>query len=193
MNIQRVSSILLGAIPATLMLFSTAALADRFQSKPRLTGAQEVPTVTTDGTARATVEFDKGFTKVRVRLRFKNLNGNFTRLHFHCNVAGTNGPIAIGLIDMVNPDFDNSDVVSLDGNRIVGTLTNEDFPDTESCADVIGKPVNNIASLAAAIDRGEIYINLHTDAFPPGEVRGQVRPLKHDRHGHGRHHHGDRD
>jgi len=183
MDIQRVSSLLLVAISTPLMLFSTSALAADFQSNTRLTGAQEVPTVATDGSAKATVKFDKGFTKVRVRVRFNNLNGNFTRLHFHCNVAGANGPIALGLIDTVAPDSDNSDVVSLNGDRIVGTLTSENFPAVDPCPDSIGKPVNNIASLAAATDRGEIYINLHTDAFPPGEIRGQVRPLKLHKHG----------
>jgi len=182
MSTQRYSSLLLAVVSTALVVFSTPALAANFESNTRLSGAQEVPAVATDGTARATVKFDRGFTKVRVRVRFKNLNGNFTRLHFHCNVAGANGPIALGLIDMVAADLDNSDVVSLNGDRIAGTLSNENFPAEDPCPDVIGNPVNNIASLAAAIDRGEIYINLHTDASPPGEVRGQVRPLKLRKH-----------
>jgi len=186
MNIHRVILLLMALFPTTTILFSTPVLADNFQSNTRLSGAQEVPAVATKGFASAIVRFDHGFTKVRVRLRFNKLNGSFTRLHFHCNVAGANGPVALGLIDMVAPVLDNSDVVSLNGNRIVGTLTNENFPDEDPCLEVIGKPVNNIASLAAAIDRGEIYLNLHTDASPPGEVRGQVRPLKHNRHNHDR-------
>lgn len=191
MNIPRVNSNLLLMV-VTSLLFSTPALANDFRSTTHMTGAQEVPAAASDGIARATVRFDKGFTKVRVRLNFRNLSGTFTRLHFHCNVAGANGPVALGLIDTVAPGLDNSDVVTLGDHRIVGTLTNDNFPADDPCPDAIGKPVNNIASLAAAIDRGEIYLNLHTDAFPPGEVRGQVRPLKQDDRKH-RHHHGDRD
>jgi hypothetical protein len=98
-------------------------------------------------------------------------------MHLHCNVAGANGPVAIGLIDMVAPELDNSDNIFLAGNRIGGTLTIADFPASDPCPDVIGRPVNNLVSLAAAIDAGLIYWNIHTTAFPPGEVRGQVRPL----------------
>ena len=112
-------------------------------------------------------------------MRFEDLEGDVvTRLHFHCNVAGANGPIALGLIDTINPDFDNSDNVTLIGYRIFGTVTNDDFPATDVCVDNVGRPINNLVSLAAAIDEGLVYWNLHTDACPAGELRGQVRPLE---------------
>ncbi len=159
---------------------ATAALADgTTTSRTSLSAAQEVQPdpVVSGGEARASVRFDAELSELRVRVRFAGLEGNVTRLHLHCNVAGANGPIAIGLIDFVNGDFDNSDVVTFSGNRISGTLTNDEFPDVDGCPDVVGRPVNNVASLAAAIDAGLIYWNLHTDAFPAGELRGQVRPL----------------
>lgn len=169
-------------LSALLSFVAAPALADGpFRSKTTLTAAQEVqdPPVVSDGRARAVVTFDKGFTRARVHVRFRNLVGNdVTRLHFHCNVAGENGPIAIGLIDFVAPANDNSDDITLDGYRIFGTLENDDFPAVDPCPGTVGLPVNNVVSLAAAIDAGLIYWNLHTDAFPAGELRGQVRPLE---------------
>ena len=175
---MRLQNILCTAI---LSLVALPALASGpFVSKTRLSDAQEVADVpvVSDGRARATIRFDRGLTRARVNVRFRDLVGSVvTRLHLHCNVAGANGPIAIGLIDTVNADFDNSDVITQDGHRIFGVLTNDEFPAVDACPGVVDRPVNNIASLAAAIDAGLLYWNLHTDIFPAGELRGQVRPL----------------
>ncbi len=165
----------------TSLLAAAPALANGgFRSTTVLSDAQEVQDepVESSGFARAVVTFDAGLTEARVDVRFRGLVGTVTRLHFHCNVAGANGPIALGLIDFVDPDNDNSDVVTLGRGRISGRLTNADFPAEEpDCEGTIDRPINNIASLAQAIEEGGVYWNLHTDAFPAGELRGQVRPF----------------
>lgn len=164
---------------AACLLATTPALADggkQFASTTRLSGAQEVPSNGSAGKANATIRFERDFSAATIRVRFNNLEGAVTRLHLHCNLPGKNGPIALGLIDFVAPANDAVNV-NLDGHRITGTVTNADFPDAEPCEAILGRPVNNIVSLAAAIEEGLIYWNLHSDAFPPGELRGQVRPL----------------
>ena len=168
-------------ISLTTLALAAPAGGKNFRSRTVLSDAQEVQAapVESEGTANAVVVFDAGFTQLRVSVNFKRLEGEVTRLHFHCNVAGANGPIALGLIDFVDANNDNSDVVELGERTISGTLTNADFPaDEPACVDTIGRPVNNVASLAAAIQEGGIYWNLHTDAFPAGELRGQVRPFR---------------
>lgn len=163
--------------------FATAASAEEprssFSSNTRLSAAQEVQDqpVVSEGRSRANIRFARDFSSATIRVNFNRLSGEVTRLHLHCNVAGANGPIAIGLIDFLSPANDNSDVITLDGHRITGTITNADFPAEDPCPGVVGQPINNIVSLAAAIDAGLVYWNLHTDAFPAGELRGQVRPL----------------
>lgn len=172
--------LLLGAGVLAAGAIAVADDGDRFSSRTHLSSAQEVPSNASDGRAVARIAFSRDFSSAHVRVRFRKLEGDFTRMHLHCNVAGANGPVAVGLIDMVAPALDNSDNIFFDGDRLSGTLTNVDFPATDPCPGVIGRPVNNLVSLAAAIDAGLIYWNIHTTAFPPGELRGQVRPLDSD-------------
>ena len=166
-----------------LLCFCVAAPAvatDLFSSVTQLSAAQEVQDnpVESDGSGSAIVAFSADFSSFGVFVNFNDLVGSeVTRLHFHCAGAGANGPVAIGIIDRLSPGNDNSQVVTESGNSLFGELTNANFPEDNGCTDVIGQPINNVVSLAAAIDAGLVYWNLHTDAFPAGELRGQVRPL----------------
>ena len=135
----------------------------------RLSGAQEVPGVDTRGVGRANVRFDAGFTRVFVDLRVSGLTGSFTRAHFHCNRPGANGPVAFGLVQ--------PGPLMFDGRGVRGTLTNADFSGGDCAAvPLVGRPVNNIAALAFAMRDGLIYLNVHTDFVPSGEIRGQLMP-----------------
>ena len=130
-----------------------------------LSGAQEVPTVDTQGSGRIKVKFAKDLSSVGVDVKVKNLTGNLVAAHFHCGLPGTNGPVAFGLISPGDLTFD--------GKRIRGRLDNSDFTGAD-CTGAVGRPVSNIAALAFAMEEGLIYLNLHTDAVPSGEIRGQL-------------------
>ncbi len=162
------------------IFFSIAAYGDdhrRFRAV--LSGAQEVvfddagqfiPGGTeTDASGRIRVVFNPSLSRIHVILRVENLAGGFTAAHFHCGRAGENGPVPFGLV--------NPGPLELNGKTIRGTLTNEDFTGAD-CVPNIGRPVNNIAALAFAMKKGLIYTNVHTEIFPPGEVRGQMRGKK---------------
>jgi hypothetical protein len=131
------------------------------------TGAQEVPPpgVDTDAGASAHVRFDAGLTQARVAVRVKNLPA-LSAAHFHCGEAGANGPVAFGL---VSPG--PCEVVD---DRITCLLTNEHANPAADCLTAIGHDVKNIAALRAAMEQGKIYLNLHSQSFPLGEIRGQV-------------------
>ena len=80
----------------------------------------------------------------------------FLVANFHCGLAGENGPVVFGPIGPSRP------------------LTNEDWTGVD-CSEIIGRPVNNIASLAQAMLDGSIYVNVQTAALPTGEIRGQMQ------------------
>ena len=148
------------------MCVAGSAFAGDVKFSATLSGAQEVSEVDTPATGKIKAKFDKGFTKVTVNLKIENLQGSFGAAHFHCARPGANGPIALGLTSPVS--------LSFDGKRIRGTLTNADFPVTDPCM-AIGRPVNNIVSLAFAMQDGLIYVNVHSAVTPSGEIRGQMR------------------
>jgi hypothetical protein len=123
----------------------------------------------TDASGRITARFDRALTQVRVHLRIEGLTGAFFAAHFHCGRPGQNGDVVFG---MVSPGM-----LEFDGERIRGTLTNADYTGAD-CTDEIGRPVNNLASLAFAMRDGLIYANVHSDLFPAGEIRGQMLAVK---------------
>jgi hypothetical protein len=154
-----------GAFVAALFV-SQGVYADGLQFSAYLSGAQEVPAVTdTEGQGRVKVKFDKALTRAEVHVKVKNLTSNLAGAHFHCGLPGENGPVAFGLI--------NPGDLFFDGKNIRGELDNGDFTGAD-CTDAAGRPVSNIAALAFAMEEGLIYLNLHTDVFPSGEIRGQM-------------------
>ena len=132
-----------------------------------LSGAQEVPGVATSTRGSVKLTFNKSLSKATFAVRVKN-GQKITQAHFHCGKAGTNGADLALLFGFVEGGVD------VDGVLTSGTLRNADINhrDAQAC----GVPINNIASLAFAALDGNIYVNVHSVANPPGEVRGQLLP-----------------
>ena len=170
-----------------LGLSATAHSQDRGEvsSKSVLSPLQEVPVDgapdPTDSEAGSNalglglVTFNRKLTRVQINVAFSNLSGAFTRLHMHCDTTGGfgNGPVVLGLVDLVPSGdmpspVDHSERVALSSNAVEGSAFKRHINGNNPCG------VTDIESLAAAIDRGEIYFNLHTTAFPAGELRGNV-------------------
>jgi len=152
------------AVTLVLLVGAAPAWARPLKFAARLSGAQQNPEVATAASGKLTVKFDEALTQVEIKLTLADLS-DFTAAHFHCNRAGLDGGVAFGII-MPGP-------CTLEGTQIRCTLTNADLtPNT--CDSAIGRPINNIASLAFAMRDGLIYANVHTAAHTAGEIRGQL-------------------
>jgi len=110
-----------------------------------LSGANEVPAVESDATGTATVTIDGNVLSWRVEV--KGLD-NPTMAHIHGAAAGENGGVLV-------PLFREDKGEDFSGVLTEGKTTVED--------DVI-----------AAIRAGNAYVNVHTEANPRGEIRGQL-------------------
>ena len=133
-----------------------------------LNGAQEVKNppggVETEASGRGRLDFDRGLTSAEVELSVRDLV-DVQGAHIHCGGAGENGPILV--------DFGVLLSGAVDGDIVDTTIHNADIAAVD-CAPLLGFPVNNIASLRRAAAEGLLYMNVHTTAFPTGEIRGQL-------------------
>jgi len=137
---------------------------DPFLAKARLNDKQTVPRVHSRarGDAGYTVKPESvSFTHVFRRLR------NIRMAHLHLGPVGETGPVVANLLPA---DFDptNRRQVRRLSRVLSGFITADDL-----VGPLAGQ---SIASLAEAIESGNIYVNIHTAQNPSGEIRGQVHP-----------------
>ena len=161
----------------------------------RLTGAQEVPPVETRASGRAKLKLvvreddddldsvatgseagnpqhprsrvhreddDRGTPRLDYRLKLRDIVGA-NMAHLHLGAVGVSGPIVARLFARRGGDAPQSD-----GRfEVVGTVR---------AKDLVGPFAADWDGFVAALLAGQLYVNVHTDANPNGEIRGQVLP-----------------
>ena len=130
-----------------------------------LSPENEVPAVTTapDATGGAGIvfSFDTTSNLLAWTISFEGLTGPATMAHIHSAPAGSNGPVEINL-----DTGDNADGSSLDATVFLSGLGS-----TSGLFQGNG-PLS--AAQEANLLAGDLYINIHTEANPGGEIRGQI-------------------
>jgi CHRD domain len=138
------------AVGVAAMIWAAGAQAAPQSVNVSLNGAQETPPVETAGTGTADLTYDPATRVVTWTISYSGLSGPATMAHFH-------GPGATP------------------GKSVVVVWLTKQGSAAES-------PVKGEATLtpeqAQQFTAGEWYINVHTQAHPAGEVRGQVTPPK---------------
>jgi hypothetical protein len=115
-----------------------------------LTGAEQVPPVTTTGSGTAALTYDPATRVVTWSITFSGLSGAPTMAHFHGPAAaGKNAPVLVW--------------ISKKGEPVTSPITGE---------------ATLTPDQAQQFTAGDWYINVHTPAHPAGEIRGQVMPPK---------------
>lgn len=160
---------LITAAGAVALLAGTAA-ADIVEYNFFLSGDQEVPPADTDATGAGRIVFDTDTNLFSLDLivfgiELDDLLGvgpNSTPVHIHMAPAGSNGPIVI--------DLGFLDSFVEDGLGIRYTVADQLFGGT--FGDITSDPEDNEDALLT----GNLYVNIHTETFPSGELRGQLVP-----------------
>ena len=95
--------ILCGSIAAIAILAASAAFAQEMKMKADLTGAQEVPPVTTQGKGSAEVNFEPASKKLSWTVTYSGLSGPATAAHFHGPAeTGKNAGVAVPIPNQAN-------------------------------------------------------------------------------------------
>ena len=129
-----------------------------------LSGDEEVPPVDTRARGLAKFQLSKDETELEYRLNVANIE-HLTMAHIHQGERGENGPVVTWLY----PDSPPPQLIEgrFSGVLATGTITDEDL--------VGPLEDDSLAELFAIMRAEETYVNVHTEAFPAGEVRGQIR------------------
>ena len=141
-----------------------------------LSGASESPPNASPATgwARVTIDFD--LITMRVEASFNNLLGSTTASHIHCCTATpdsgnigvatqtptfTGFPLGVSsgsydhLFDMADATSYNGAFITANGGTVSGAFN----------------------ALTGGLDASKAYFNVHTNAFPGGEIRGFLHPV----------------
>ena len=128
------------------MALPTTANAAVVKFKATLNGAQEVPATDSKATGTADLDFDDAANTLSGEVDLTLPEGtNVTGDHIHEAVCGESGSIVKGL----TPPGING-VIFID------------------------PPLNLDADAVKALNEGKLYVNIHTDTFMNGEIRGQI-------------------
>ncbi|WP_440989891.1 spondin domain-containing protein [Haloarchaeobius baliensis] len=122
-----------------------------------LRGTSEVPPVETDAMGSATFELDRDGDELDYEVSVENIE-NVVAAHIHCGASDANGPPGVTLFD--------GGPVSPDGVLAEGTITEPD--DDNGCG------WESLDDVVTALRGDYTYVNVHTQANPGGEVRGQI-------------------
>jgi len=147
------------------------------QLSANLTGTQEVPPNTSSAVGTATLDINEDRTQIDFTLNVTTaLSANIREAHIHIGPPGVNGPIVL--------DFCTTSLVTPPAGvplpppcppapfTLTGTLTAANLrPITPT---IQGAGVTNFADAVTQILNGNAYANVHTTAFPGGEIRGQL-------------------
>jgi hypothetical protein len=170
------------AVVAVLAVVAAAVATGggRGDIRERLTGLQEVPANSTDASGKFKARIGRVNDEIRYELSYEDLTGSVTQAHIHVGQELVNGGISVWLCGnpsaTVNPPA-GTQACPPSPATISGTITP---------AQVVGPTGQGISpgefgELLDMIDRGFTYANVHTSAFPGGEIRAQ---LDDRRHGH---------
>ena len=151
--------LLLFVILATILTVSVGFAAEK-SFKAKLTGSDEVPSVKTKAKGDIKFKLSSDGKSLSYTLHVKNIL-NTTAAHIHRGMKGKSGPPVANLF--TGPKKEGK----FSGDLAMGTLTANDLS-----GDLMGKSLDDLVQIIKA---GDAYVNVHTDANPDGEIRGQIK------------------
>ncbi|HWH71839.1 MAG TPA: CHRD domain-containing protein [Candidatus Sulfotelmatobacter sp.] len=141
----------------------------------RLSGFEEVPPVATEasGNFLADINDDNGDGTIEYALAYEDLESDVLMAHIHLGQPGVNGGIIAWLCTTENAPAEAPEGTPICPQEgvVTGTIRAEDVVGPENQALDRG----DMEELIQAIRLGVTYANVHTEDFPNGEIRGQIR------------------
>ena len=162
-------SLRLLAVGIVLAAAAPSALAALLNTTAALAGNKENPANTSPGIGSAEVTLDTTAHTLRINVTFAGLTAGTTAAHLHCC---TSPPGNVG-VATTTPSFTGFPLGVTSGSmdRTYDTSQASSWNTAFINANG-GTPLSAEAALANGISNGQVYLNIHTTAFPGGEIRG---------------------
>lgn len=163
----------LGKGLATLTLFvaCAAAQADGSTFSAALSGAAENPPNASTATGNVSVLFDISNHYFSVAASFNGLQGASTDAHIHCCTA-LPGDGSAGIATMLPTLTGFPTGVTSGAYAAIFDTSQTSFWNPTFLSDHGGTTSGAESALLAALGAGTSYFNIHSDAYPGGEIRG---------------------
>lgn len=146
------------------------------QLRATMSGYQEVPAVSSTGSADFTADVGKDGDSISWQLSYGGLEGAVQQSHIHFGQRSVNGGISVFLCTNLGNGPAGTQACPQAGT-ISGTITAADvspaIPATAG-ARTQGIDTGEYDELVQAIDAGKTYANVHTVKWPGGEIRAQL-------------------
>jgi hypothetical protein len=168
-------SALMTAVAAFILACGSAANAGPVAFTADLTGPNEFPPNASPATGSAEVIFDIVAHTMEVQVSFSGLLGTTTASHIHCCTAvAFAGTIGVATTLPNFPGFPLGVTSGTYDNTFDMTLASSYNP---AFVTAHGGIAGAEAALFDAAFTGHEYLNVHTSAFPGGEIRGFLVPV----------------
>jgi hypothetical protein len=164
----------LAALAVALLCIPQSSRADFLRYAADLNGASQVPANASPGSGFAEVDVDTTANTMRVQVTFSNLLSTTTASHIHAFAPpGVNAGVATTL-----PTFPGFPLGVTSGtyDQTFDMTQSSSYNPAFITANG-GTPVSAEAALFAGMAAGMTYLNIHTNVFPAGEIRGQLEAV----------------
>jgi hypothetical protein len=154
-------TLLILAAAALVLVGASLAVADdnggrKNIKRDRLSGYQEAPPVSTTGHGRFSAQLDRAANTIKWELSWADLTGTANAAHLHFGQRGVSAAVVVPLCAPCGAAT----------GMTTGTITQASITAAQG--------LDTFAELVSAIRAGRIYVNIHTTAFPGGEIRAQL-------------------
>jgi hypothetical protein len=166
----RVAAVL--GVALVLGVASLSAAAATFDVRTRLSGYQEVPAISTTAHGNFQAKITETG-KIRYRLHYADVEGvSVTQAHIHFGQRGVNGGITVFLCSNLGNGPAGTPACPAAPGTVEGVLTADDMVGGAAAQ---GISAGEFGELRRAIRNGVAYANIHSETYPGGEARGQLR------------------
>jgi len=174
---------LAAAVAISAMLGSAAMAAQAEEFHAVLSGFGEVGVlggitgaISTEGRGTLDLKLDRRAQTIEFKLTFSNMSAPVIMSHIHLGQIHTAGGVMVFFCSSVGTPPAGTQPCPGTAGTVTGTI---------SAANVLALPGQHLSAgdfdaLVNALEHNTTYVNVHTTAFPTGEIRGEIRERDRD-------------